>query len=53
MDTPASFIEETVNAIKQKVGNGKVLMGLSGGVDSTVAASLIHQAMGDRLTCVF
>lgn len=51
--TPASFIEETVNAIKQKVGNGKVLMGLSGGVDSTVAASLIHQAIGDQLTCVF
>lgn len=51
--TPASFIEETVNAIKTKVGNGKVLMGLSGGVDSTVAASLIHKAIGDQLTCVF
>lgn len=51
--TPASFIDETVAAIREKVGSGKVLMGLSGGVDSTVAASLIHKAIGDRLTCVF
>ncbi len=51
--TPAAYIEETIADIKSKVGDGKVLMGLSGGVDSTVAASLIHQAIGDRLTCVF
>ena len=51
--TPTAYIEETISDIKSKVGDGKVLMGLSGGVDSTVAASLIHQAIGDRLTCVF
>ncbi|MBP6396241.1 MAG: glutamine-hydrolyzing GMP synthase [Saprospiraceae bacterium] len=50
---PSAYIEETISDIKSKVGDGKVLMGLSGGVDSTVAASLIHQAIGDRLTCVF
>ncbi len=51
--TPNAFIEESIEAIKAKVGDDKVLMGLSGGVDSTVAATLIHRAIGDRLTCVF
>jgi GMP synthase (glutamine-hydrolysing) len=51
--TPAAFVEESVAAIKQKVGNGKVVMALSGGVDSTVAATLIHRAIGDNLYCIF
>jgi len=50
--TPASFIEETVDRIRQQVGSGKVLCGLSGGVDSAVAAVLIHKAIGDQLTCM-
>ncbi len=51
--TPDAFIEESIQAIREKIGNDKVLMGLSGGVDSTVAATLIHKAIGDNLTCVF
>ncbi len=51
--TPASFIKETVERIKQEVGDGKVVMALSGGVDSTVAATLIHKAIGDNLYCIF
>jgi GMP synthase (glutamine-hydrolysing) len=51
--TIASFIEEATGRIKQQVGSGKVVCGLSGGVDSTVAAMLIHRAIGDRLTCIF
>lgn len=51
--TPAAFVEESVAAIKAKVGNEKVVMALSGGVDSTVAATLIHKAIGDRLFCIF
>jgi len=51
--TPAAFIEETVAHIQHKVGNAKVVMALSGGVDSTVAATLIHKAIGDRLYCIF
>jgi GMP synthase (glutamine-hydrolysing) len=51
--TIASFIEEATERIKQQVGRGKVVCGLSGGVDSTVAAMLIHRAIGDRLTCIF
>jgi GMP synthase (glutamine-hydrolysing) len=51
--TPASFIEETVAHIKQQAGNGKVIMALSGGVDSTVAATLVHKAVGDNLYCIF
>ena len=51
--TIASFIEEATNRIRQQVGDGKLVCGLSGGVDSTVAALLIHRAIGDRLTCIF
>lgn len=51
--TPASFIEATVAKIKEEVGEGKVVMALSGGVDSTVAATLISRAIGDRLFCIF
>ncbi|WMJ75058.1 glutamine-hydrolyzing GMP synthase [Cytophagaceae bacterium ABcell3] len=47
------FIDSTVNWIKNLTGNDKVVMGLSGGVDSSVAAVLIHKAIGDRLTCIF
>ena len=51
--TIASFIEEATERIREQVGDGKVVCGLSGGVDSTVAAMLIHRAIGDRLTCIF
>ncbi|MFM7230881.1 MAG: glutamine-hydrolyzing GMP synthase [bacterium] len=46
------FLRESVREIREQVGKGRVLCGLSGGVDSTVAATLIHRAIGDRLTCV-
>lgn len=48
-----SFVEESVKAIKDKVGNGKVLLALSGGVDSSVCAGLLAKAIGPQLTCVF
>jgi GMP synthase (glutamine-hydrolysing) len=51
--TPASYVKETVASIKELVGTEKVVMALSGGVDSTVAATLIHKAISDQLTCVF
>ena len=51
--TPDSFVESTVDAIKEKVGNDKVVLGLSGGVDSTVAAVLLHKAIGKNLYCIF
>ncbi len=51
--TAAHFIESTVQSIREKVGSGHVLCALSGGVDSSVAAVLVHRAIGDQLTCVF
>ena len=51
--TPAAVIEEQVEHIRAQVGNERVLCGLSGGVDSAVAALLVHKAVGDQLTCVF
>jgi GMP synthase (glutamine-hydrolysing) len=51
--TMKSFVKETTEQISETVGNSPVILGLSGGVDSSVAAFLIHRAIGDRLTCVF
>src|SRR6185503_16717243 len=51
--TPAAVIEEQVERIRAQVGSEKVICGLSGGVDSAVAALLVHKAVGDQLTCVF
>ena len=51
--TPQSFIDETIANVRQTVGNGRVICGLSGGVDSSVAAELVHRAVGDQLTCIF
>ncbi|MCH1454157.1 MAG: glutamine-hydrolyzing GMP synthase [Flavobacteriaceae bacterium] len=51
--TPDSFVEMTVNEIRDTVGSEKVILGLSGGVDSTVAAVLLHKAIGDQLQCIF
>jgi GMP synthase (glutamine-hydrolysing) len=51
--TPAHFIETTVAGIREKIGKGHVICGLSGGVDSSVAAVLVHKAIGSQLTCVF
>lgn len=49
----ADFIDQSVESIRQTVGDGRVILGLSGGVDSSVAAALIHRAIGQHLTCVF
>lgn len=51
--SPASFIETTVKELKQQLGNDKVVLGISGGVDSSVAAVLLHKAIGKNLTCIF
>ncbi|WP_102277606.1 glutamine-hydrolyzing GMP synthase [Vibrio cyclitrophicus] len=51
--TPASIIEDAVARIKEQVGDDEVILGLSGGVDSSVVAMLAHRAIGDKLTCVF
>ncbi len=51
--SPASFIETTVSELKEKLGNDRVILGLSGGVDSSVAAMLLHKAIGPNLTCIF
>jgi GMP synthase (glutamine-hydrolysing) len=51
--TPASFIESTVEDLKSQIGTDKVVLGLSGGVDSSVAAVLLNKAIGENLTCIF
>ncbi len=51
--TPGTFIDESVGRIRERVGEASVICGLSGGVDSSVAAVLVHRAIGDRLTCIF
>lgn len=51
--TSEAFIDQTITAICQQVGDGHVVLGLSGGVDSLVAATLIHRAIGDQLNCIF
>jgi len=51
--TPDSFVETTINELKQKLGNDKIVLGLSGGVDSTVAGVLLNRAIGNNLTCIF
>ena len=51
--TPAKIIEDQIEKVREQVGSQKVLLGLSGGVDSSVVAALLHKAIGDQLTCVF
>ena len=51
--TPAAFVENMVQSLKKKIGEDKVVLGLSGGVDSTVAAMLLHKAIGKNLYCIF
>lgn len=51
--TPANIIEDAIARVREQVGDKKVLLGLSGGVDSSVVAAMLHKAIGDQLTCVF
>jgi GMP synthase (glutamine-hydrolysing) len=51
--TPRSIIEDSIRSVREQVGTDQVLLGLSGGVDSSVVAALLHRAIGDQLTCVF
>ena len=51
--TPASFVEETIKSLRQQIGSERVILGLSGGVDSSVAALLLERAIGDNLLCIF
>jgi GMP synthase (glutamine-hydrolysing) len=51
--TPDNIVEESIRDVRARIGDGKVLLGLSGGVDSSVVAALLHKAIGDQLVCVF
>ena len=51
--TPANFVSTAIDNIRQQVGSNRVICALSGGVDSSVTASIIHKAIGDQLTCIF
>ena len=51
--SPAAFVETTVQELRREIGTDRVILGLSGGVDSSVCAMLLHKAIGDRLTCIF
>ena len=51
--SPASFVESTVKELREQIGNDRVILGLSGGVDSSVCATLLHRAIGKNLTCIF
>jgi len=51
--TPANFVEEGIDLLRRQIGNGRVILGLSGGVDSAVTAALVHRAVGKQLTCIF
>jgi GMP synthase (glutamine-hydrolysing) len=51
--TPGNFIADSINRIRAQVGGGRIICALSGGVDSAVAAALVHRAVGDQLTCIF
>ena len=49
----SSFVKETVHSLRERIGEGKALCALSGGVDSSVAAALLNEAIGENLTCIF
>jgi GMP synthase (glutamine-hydrolysing) len=51
--TPGNIVADAISTVREKIGDGKVLLGLSGGVDSSVVAALLHEAIGDQLVCVF
>lgn len=51
--TPGNIVEDSIAQVRERVGKGKVVLGLSGGVDSSVVAAMLHKAIGDQLTCVF